>query len=112
MTNVLLFPYLTQPAPDGASDADPARIAAASCATWGRSPSGRSGSTDSSRELRAGLIGVIGLLEAALREINPLLETIEDPWDRQKLARRIAIANLDVERAKYNVARLIDNASR
>ncbi len=58
------------------------------------------------------MAGVISLLEAVLEEINPLLETIKDPQDRQDIAERITIASLDVERAKYFVDRLAYTISR
>ncbi len=111
MTNVLLFPRKAQPEiANGASSVDPAHTESG----WhdGRGQLLSDHLTEGNLGLRAGLTGVIGLLEAALEEINPLLETIQDPQDRQALEIRIAIASLDVRRAKYNVSRLIDGSSR
>ena len=108
MENILIFPRKAPPiAVNSGSMPDAAGPDNPECGNQRRLAAEGANAADAGGQLRARLTGVIGLLEGALQEINPLLETLADEERRQELALRIAVACLEVERAKNNVSRLI-----
>lgn len=52
---------------------------------------------------------VVTLLEAALKEISPLIEAVDGLKGDDKIRKALALARLEVECAKFSVSRLDDS---